>query len=158
MMKKTLVVAVLILLVTTLGFAQQPTKPAESKADVQMEKHSDGALHPGDSISFTVKLNAPLPKGAYFSFRISPVSADQEISLNSGEPLDESRTKFRVSGSLPAEAYPGKWHVAVIWLFLPGTSWTHNSIMPNGVTFDVEGKQFMLPATAEVSLDSSKPR
>jgi hypothetical protein len=152
-MRNSLVVAVFIALATMFGVAQQPAHPAESKADVQMEKHTGGALHAGDTVVFTVKLNAPLPKGAYFVIRISPTSADQQIQLNSGEPLDESRTKFKVSGKLPDEAVPGKWHIAVIYLFLPGTSWTSNTIKPNDLAFDVEGKQFSIPTTADVSLE-----
>ena len=118
-----------------------------------MDRRSNGVLHAGDSVAFEVKLNAPLPKGAYFVMRISPVSADQQVQLNSGEPLDENRTKFRITGKLPEGAVPGKWHISVMYLFLSGTSWTNNTIRPNDLTFEVEGNQFTIPTTAEVSID-----
>jgi hypothetical protein len=150
--KNALAVAFLIVC-TTLGLAWQPAHQPESKADVQMEKHTGGALHAGDSVSFTLKLNAPLPKGAHFIMRISPTNVDQQVDLGSGDALDESRTKFRVTGKLPDEAVPGKWHIAVIYLFLPGSNWTSNTLKPNDLTFEVEGKQITIPTTADVSLD-----
>lgn len=57
---------------------------AQQKAGVQMEKL--GPIRAGGPIAFTVKLDEPLPKGARFDLRISPISADEEIDLGSGEP------------------------------------------------------------------------
>jgi hypothetical protein len=123
---------------------------AQDKAAVQTE--SSGAFHPGESIVFKLKLNEPLPKGAHFDLRISPVSKDEEINLGSGEPVDEKQTEFRVKGTLPDGALPGDWHISVIWLFLPGSGWTHNQIAPNDLRFKVEGKPYPIPTKAEVTV------
>ncbi len=123
---------------------------AQDKAVVGMEK--SGPFKAGGPIVFQVKLNEPLPKGAHFDFRISPVSADEEIALGSGEPVDASQKVFRVSGTLPEGALPGDWHISVIWLFLPGSGWTHNTIAPNALKFEVEGKPYPIPTKAEVTV------
>jgi hypothetical protein len=124
--------------------------PAQEKAAVQTQ--ASGPFHPGGPIVFNVKLNEPLPKGAHFDFRISPVSADEEISLGSGEAVGSTQTDFRISGTLPEGALPGDWHISVIWLFLPGSGWTHNQITPNDLRFKVEGKPYSIPTKAEVSV------
>jgi|SRR5271157_5700378 len=123
---------------------------AQDKAAVQVEQA--GPLRAGGPVVFNVKLNEPLPKGARFDFRISPVSADQEIQFGSGEPVDASQKDFRVGGTLPEGALPGEWHISVIYLFLPGTGWTRNTIAPNDLRFKVEGKPYPIPTKAEVSL------
>jgi len=123
---------------------------AQNNAGVQMEK--PGPLHAGGPIAFVVKLNEPLPKGARFDFRISPVSADEEIALGSGAPIAGSNREFRVSGVLPESAVPGEWHIKVIWLFLPGAGWTNNTISPNDLRFNVEGKAYPIPTKADVTL------
>lgn len=122
----------------------------QEKASVNIDQQNK--VKAGETIAFTVKLDAPLPEGAYFQMRISPVSVDQEIPLSSGNALDASRTTFRVSGTLPKAAIPGPWHISVIYLFLPGTSWTFNTIRPNNLTFTVTGPTFAIPKSAEVSL------
>jgi hypothetical protein len=106
----------------------------------------------GGSVGFTFTLNEPLPKGAHFDFRISPVAADEEISLGSGQAVDEAGKRFRVSGTLPEGALPGEWHVSVVWLFLPGTGWTHNTIGTNDLRFQVEGKPYPIPTKGEVKI------
>jgi hypothetical protein len=62
-----------VLLAVVLGVVGLAS--AQDKAAVQTE--TSGAFHPGGQVVFKVKLNEPLPKGARFDFRISPVSADQ---------------------------------------------------------------------------------
>ena len=79
---------------------------AQDRAVVGMEK--PGPFKPGSPIVVHVKLNEPLPKGAHFDFRISPVSGDEEIALGSGEAVDASQRVFRVSGTLPEGALPFK--------------------------------------------------
>jgi len=123
---------------------------AQDKADVRMEQPPP--FHAGGPISFTVKLNEPMPKGAHFDFRISPVAADEEINLGSGEPVGDSATEFRVSGKLPGGALPGEWHISVIYLFLPGAGWTHNTIAPNDLRFKVDGKPYSIPTKAAVTV------
>jgi hypothetical protein len=137
-----------VLLAVVLGVVGLAS--AQDKAAVQTE--TSGAFHPGSQIVFNVKLNDPLPKGAHFDFRISPVSVDQEISLGSGEAVDDKQTEFRLTGKLPEGALPGDWHISVIWLFLPGTGWTHNQISPNDLRFKVEGKPYAVPTKAEVAV------
>jgi len=132
-----------------LMFAAVAVAFPQDKAAVKMEQA--GPLHGGDTIAFKVKLNEPLPEGASFDFRISPVSGDEEISLGA-EPIHGSDTEFRVSGKLPDGALPGEWHVSVIWLHLAGAGWTHTSIAPNDLRFQVEGKPYPIPTKADVTL------
>ena len=142
-MKSAAILLAVVLSVVGLGFAQDT-------AAVKTE--GSGAFHPGGPIVFKVKLNEPLPKGSHFDFRISPVAADQEINLGSGQALDDKQTEFRVAGNLPEGALPGAWHISVIWLFLPGTGWTRNQIAPNDLRFEVEGKPYAIPTKAEVAV------
>jgi hypothetical protein len=128
--------AAVVLLAILLSAVGVPS--AQDKAAVQTEK--SGPFHPGGPIVFNVKLNEPLPKGAHFDFRISPLSGDEEISLGSGQPANDPQTDFRIAGTLPEGALPGDWHISVIWLFLPGSGWTHSQIAPNDLRFRVEGK------------------
>lgn len=107
--------ALAVLLMAIVGASS-----AQDRANVQMER--PGVVHAGGPIALNVKLNEPLPAGAYFQIRISPVSADQQISLNSGEPTDATRTTFKVTGNIPEAAVPGKWHISTIYLFLAGAS------------------------------------
>jgi len=144
-MKERLLIGVLVLI--ALGVA---AASAQDKAAVRME---GGVIRGGGPVAFVVKLNEPLPKGAHFDFRISPVSADEEIPLGSGEPVNGSDREFRVSGTLPEAAVPGEWHIKVIWLFLPGAGWTNNVIVPNDLRFHVEGKSYPIPTRADVSLE-----
>ncbi len=123
---------------------------AQNKAAVEIA--APGPFHPGDTIAFKIKLNEPMPKGARFDFRISPVAADEEIPLGSGEPISGSDTEFRVTAKLPEGALPGEWHISVIYLFLSGAGWTHNTIAPNDLKFQVEGKPYPIPTKAEVSV------
>lgn len=123
---------------------------AQKEAAVQMEK--PGTIHAGGPIAFTVKLGEPMPKGARFDFRISPTSTDEEISLGSGEAVKGSESEFRVSGNLPDAAVPGEWHIAVVYFFLPGASWTHRTLGTNDLRFQVEGRTYPIPTKAEVVL------
>jgi hypothetical protein len=122
----------------------------QERAAVQMEKSDP--IRAGGSITLKVKLNEPLPKGARFDLRISPVNADEEINLGGGETVDDSQTDFRVSGKLPDGALPGEWHISVIYFFLPGAGWTHSTIANNDLRFHVEGKPYAIPTKAEVSI------
>jgi hypothetical protein len=142
-MKRTIVLLAILLSAVSLSFSQD-------KAAVQTQ--ASGPFHPGSPIVFTLKLNEPLPKGAHFDLRISPASANQEISLGSGQAVDEKQTEFRVAGTLPEGALPGDWHISVIWLFLPGSGWTSNQIAPNDLRFKVEGKPYPIPTKAEVTV------
>lgn len=126
---------------------------AQQKAGVQLEK--PGSIRAGGPIAFTVKLDEPLPKGAHFDLRVSPVSADEEIALGSGTPVNGSDTVFRVAGNLPDEAIPGQWHISVVWFFLPGAGWTHRTLITNDLRFDVAGKQYPIPTKAEVTLNKA---
>jgi hypothetical protein len=123
---------------------------AQDKAAIQSEK--PGPFKPGGPIVFTVKLNEPLPKDAHFDLRISPVSVDQQVPLGTGEPVEGSDQVFRVVSKLPENALPGDWHIAVIWLFLPGSGWTSSRITPNDLRFQVEGKPYPVPTTAEIKV------
>lgn len=140
--------AVLLLSMFTIAIAA--TAFAQDKAAVQTTGSSP--FHSGGPIVFNLKLNEPLPKGARFDFRICPVSADEEVPLGPGEPINNERTEFRIAGTLPDGALPGDWHISVIWLFLPGSGWTHNQIVPNDLRFKVEGKPYSIPTTAQVTV------
>jgi hypothetical protein len=66
---------------------------AQDKAVVQMDS-KPAPFKAGGSVGFTFTLNEPLPKGAHFDFRISPVAADEEISLGSGRPSMRRESAF----------------------------------------------------------------
>ena len=138
---------VLASLFLAAAFAQA----AQDKAAVQMDK--SGPFHPGDPIAFTLKLNEPMPKGAHMDLRIAPVSGgDQEIDLGAGEAIDATHTEFLVKGNIPDGALPGDWHIGVIYLFLSGSGWTHNTILPNDVKFQVQAKPYAIPTKADVTV------
>ena len=123
---------------------------AQDAATVQTDP--PGSFKPGGPVAFDIVLNEPLPKGARFDFRISPVAADEEVPLGSGQAVGDTQKKFHVSGNLPEGALPGEWHVSVIWLLLPGAGWTHNSISTNNLKFHVDGKPYPVPTKGEVSV------
>lgn len=122
----------------------------QQSAAVQMT--SLGVVHGGGAIAFTLTLNEPMPPGAHFDLRISPVSADEEIDLGSGQPVKESTSTFRVAGTLPQDAVQGDWRIAVVWFFLPGAGWTHTSLATNDLRFHVEGSHYAIPTKAQVVL------
>lgn len=68
---------------STLAQAQTPTNDA-NHASVQMEQRQEH-IHGGSEIAVRIKLNEPLPAGAHFDLRLSPVSVNQELSVSSGE-------------------------------------------------------------------------
>ena len=139
-----------VLVLSLFAINAVATVSGQEKAAIQTA--ASGAFHAGGPIVFNLKLNEPLPKGAHFDFRISPVSADEEVPLGSGEAVNNERTEFRIAGTLPEGALPGDWHISVIWLFLPGSGWTHNQIIPNDLRFKVEGKPYPVPNKAEVTV------
>ncbi len=88
-----------VLLATTLTVA------AQDRAAVQVG--DTGSPKAGGPIAFTVKLNEPLPPGAHFDFRISPVAADEEVPLGSGNPSTRSARNFESRAPFPRERFPG---------------------------------------------------
>jgi hypothetical protein len=144
--KTRVLIGLLLSVLAVAGFLS-----AQQKAGVEMDR--PGPIKAGGPIAFTVKLDEPLPKGARFDLRISPVSADEEIALGSGEPVKGSETVFRVAGTLPEDAIPGQWHISVVWFFLPGAGWTHRALGTNDLRFQVEGRAYPIPTKAEVTLD-----
>jgi hypothetical protein len=133
----------------------QTVAAAKNQASAVMETNNDH-IHGGDDLVLKITLNEPLPKDARFDLRLSPVGASQEITASSGEPLNDKRTEFKVKVKLPDEVIPGEWHIAVIYLFLPGASWTSNTIQPNDLRFVVEGRKFDLPTKATASIVKDK--
>ena len=83
---------------------------------------------------------------------LQPVSADEEISLGPAQSVNGSDSEFRVAGKLPDGTLPGEWHVLVIYLHLAGAGWTYNTIAPNDLRFQVEGKPYAIPTRAAVTL------
>jgi hypothetical protein len=139
-----------LLIFTVVVLSAVVVSSGQEKAAVQLEKAD--LIRAGGPIVLKVKLNEPLPKGARFDLRISPVGADEEIALGGGEPINNSQTEFRISGTLPEGALPGDWHISIIYFFLPGAGWTHSTIAPNDLRFHVEGKSYPIPTKAEVSI------
>lgn len=123
---------------------------AQDKAALKMEHAA--AVKADGPIVLNIKLNAPLPPEARFDLRISPIATDEEVALGMGEAIDATRQTFRLKGTVPKGALPGEWHVSVIYLFLPGSSWTHTTIAPNDLKFQVEGTPYSLPTKADITL------
>jgi hypothetical protein len=110
-------------------------------------------LRGGGDLVFRMKLNEALPEGARFDVRLSPVGVDQEIAVQSGEPANKERTEFILRTKLPERAVPGEWHIKVVWLFLPGASWTNNTLASNAdFRFVVEGPKVEVPTKATATL------
>jgi hypothetical protein len=126
--------------------------PAENHATVQMQSVPT-RFHAGDTVKFKMTLNDPLPEGAYFNVRLSPTSVDQEIPVSSGAPTNRERTEFTLSVKLPDKVVPGEWRIKVVWLFLPGASWTSNTLATNpNFKFVVEGPKVDVPTQATATL------
>jgi hypothetical protein len=109
-------------------------------------------FHSGDEVAFTMKLNEPLPEGAHFDVRLSPVGVNQELPVSSQDPTDKDRREFLLKTRLPDHARGGEWRIAVVWLFLPGTSWTSSTIGTNEMKFIVDGPQGPLPSGAVATI------
>ena len=143
--------------ITTTLFLLHVLAPAvafsQSGANASAELKSDVThIHAGSDLTFKLTLNDPLPPGAYFQVRLSPVKVDQELPVSSGEPTDKERKEFVLHVKLPDGAIPGDWHIQVVYLFLAGTSWTGNTISTNPMPFVVEGVPIAIPTkgTAEI--------
>jgi hypothetical protein len=133
--------AVLLLAVLSSALLSVPTAASAQaipQANVQLIPDNPH-LKPGSDLVFTVKLDKPLPEGARFDVRLSPVNLNQELSVSSGEPTNRERTEFKLQTKLPETAWPGPWHIGVVWLFLPGSSWTSSQITTNDLKFIVDG-------------------
>jgi hypothetical protein len=113
-------------------------------------------FHPGDELTFRMILNEPLPQGAHFDVRLSPIKADQEIDVPSGEPINKERTEFRLHTKLPDGALAGEWHIKIVWLFLAGASWTNNTLSTNDMQFNVEGRKIDIPTKATATIVQSR--
>lgn len=109
-------------------------------------------FHGGDEVSFTMKLNEPLPEGARFDVRLSPVGVNQELSVSSEQPTDKDRREFLLKFKLPEYARGGEWHIFTVWLFLPGASWVGNTIATNEMKFVVDGPSGPLPSNATAAI------
>jgi hypothetical protein len=142
-----------------IALAQAPSTPAvktpaQTVASAQMENR-DQHIHGGSNIVLRVTLDHPLPVGARFDARLSPVTVLQEFTVSSGEPVDRERREFLLKTKLPDEALPGEWHISTVYLFMSGSSWTNSTIAVNDVRFTVEGKPIELPKKATVTIEAN---
>jgi hypothetical protein len=146
MKRSVCVVAILIASVWSPSFAQAP-----DKASAQLVT-STPHFHGGDEVSFKMKLNESLPEGAHFDVRLSPAGLTQELTVSSQEPLDKDRKEFLLKFKLPEHARGGEWHIATVYLFLPGAAWVGSTIATN-LTFVVDGPAGPLPTSATATID-----
>ena len=138
-------------LFVVLMFVVPATTQAPDKAAAQLTTDAPH-FHGGDEVSFTMKLNQPLPDGARFDVRLSPVSVNQEVTVSSQEPSDKDRKEFLMKFKLPDHARGGEWHIAVVYLFLPNVSWTGSTIATNEMKFIVDGPNGPLPSNAAATI------
>ncbi len=110
-------------------------------------------LHSGSDLVFRVKLDQPLPKGARLDVRLSPVSIHQEFPANSADAVNTERTEFLVKAKLPEDAVSGTWHIAVVWVFLAGSTTTFNQLTTNDLQFVVDGKRVDIPTRGTFTLE-----
>ncbi len=123
-----------------------------SQASVVLNDSADH-FRGGDEVTFKMVLNQPPPEGANFSMRLSPTTADQELPVDSGDPINKDRTEFLLKARLPQKLVPGEWHIKVVWLFLPGTSWTSSTLSTNqDFKFFVDGPKIDIPTKATATL------
>ena len=141
----------LLLLSASLCFPLATLAQNVKQADVLLIADNPH-LKPGSDLIFKVRLNEPLPVGARFDVRLSPVGLNQELSVSSGEPTDKDRREFTLQTKLPETAWAGPWHIAVVWLFLPGSSWTSSGLSTNDMKFVVDGPTKTLPTTATATI------
>jgi hypothetical protein len=144
---KTILGLLLVCGAPLMTFAQ-----SQAAASAQLQPPNDH-LRGGGDLVFKMKLNEPLPEGARFDVRLSPVGVDQEVAVQSGEPTNKERTEFTLRTKLPEAAVPGEWHIKVVYLFLAGASWTNNTLATNAdFKFVVEGPKFEIPTKATATL------
>jgi hypothetical protein len=144
--KKICFVLIVVLLFALPAITQEPnTAAAQLTTDTPH-------FRSGDEVSFTMKLNEPLPEGARFDVRLSPVSVNQEITISSQEPSDKDRKEFLLKFKLPDHARGGEWHIAIVYLFLPNVSWTSCTIATNEMKFVVDGPNGPLPSNATATI------
>lgn len=141
----------MLMWVAGMAIAQSPA------SNVDQVSAQVGAVHDqlraGSDLTFKMELNKPLPEGARFDVRLSPVATDEEISVSSGQAADKGRTEFILKTKLPDKAVPGDWHIKVVWLFLPGASWTNNTLATNAdFRFHVGGPAIDIPTKATATL------
>ncbi len=146
MKRKICLVLFVVLMFVLPAIAQEP-----SKAAAQLTTDTPH-FRGGDEVSFTMKLNEPLPEGARFDVRLSPVSVNQEMTVSSQEPSDKERKEFLLKFKLPDHVRGGEWHIAVVYLFLPNVSWTSSTIATNGMKFIVDGPDGPLPSNAAATI------
>ena len=146
MKKKTCFVLFALLTFVVPAIAQEPNKAAaQLTADTPH-------FHGGDEVSFTMKLNEPLPEGARFDVRLSPVSLNQEMTVPSQEPSDKDRKEFLLKFRLPDHARGGEWHISTVYLFLSNVSWTGSTIATNEMKFVVDGPNGPLPSNGAATI------
>ena len=146
MTKKICVVLFSMVLFSVSLISQEPDKAA-----TQLTTDTPH-FHGGDEVIFTMKLNEPLPEGARFDVRLSPMGVNQELSVSSQEPADKDRKEFLLKLKLPEHARGGEWHIYTVWLFLPGASWVGNTISTNEMKFVVDGPSGPLPSNATAAI------
>ncbi len=146
-MKEKICFALFVMLVFVVpAIAQEPNNAAARLTT------DTPHFHGGDEVSFTMKLNEPLPEGARFDVRLSPVSVNQEMTVSSQESTDKDRKVFLLKFKLPDHARGGEWHIATVYLFLPNVSWTSSTIATNEMKFVVDGPDGRLPSGATATI------
>ncbi len=143
------------LLTVTLAFllCLSPSAIAQQDKQASAQMVTDQVhFHPGSELTFKMILNEPLPEGANFNVRLSPVKTDQEIAVSSGEATNKERTEFILHTKLPDAAIAGEWHIKIVYLFLAGTGWTNNTLSTNDMQFIVEGPKIEIPTKATATI------
>jgi hypothetical protein len=122
---------------------------AHASAEIQ----SDVAhIRPGSDLTFKMVLDDPLPEGARFDVRLSPVAVNQQMTVSSAEPANKERTEFILHAKLPEGALPGEWHISTVYLFLAGSSWTGSTLATNDMRFVVEGPKVEIPTKGTATI------
>jgi hypothetical protein len=97
----------IFLLSALLCFPAATLAQSVKGADVQLAS-ANPHIKPGSDLVFKVRLNQPLPQGARFDVRLSPVGFNQELAVSSGEPNDKDRKEFTLQTKLPETAWAGQ--------------------------------------------------
>jgi hypothetical protein len=151
-LRHALLISGLLLCASPINLIAQSQSSNVNQVSAQVGAIHD-QLRPGSDLTFKMKLNKPLPEGGRFEVRLSPVAADEEIPVSSGQAVDKERTEFVLKTKLPDKAVPGDWHIKIVWLFLPGASWTNNTLATNAdFRFHVEGPAIDIPTKATATL------
>lgn len=131
----------------------------KNEAAVKLDQDHAKPFHPGNEISFRIKLNEPLPETGRVTIYAHQETVGQQISGDTAEALDKDRREFIIHMKIPDEAFSGKWVVNPVVVNVAKPAPTGKAVpIPGGeVSFFVDGDRVpRFPTEATVSITPDK--